>query len=124
VRASSYGMAPDYVATCADNLLIACQIESFTAVNNIDAILAVDGIDLMFIGPFDLSATVGRWATSSIRRSPRCIERAERAIRAAGRPMGTVPHPGCTALDMFDRGYQFVNAGSDVRACATARSPT
>jgi hypothetical protein len=28
--------------------------------------------------------------------------------------MGTVPHPGCSALDMFDRGYQLVNAGSDV----------
>jgi len=25
-----------------------------------------------------------------------------------------VPHPGCTALDMFARGYQFVNAGSDI----------
>ena len=34
VRASSYGMAPDYVATCAHNLLIACQVESFTAVND------------------------------------------------------------------------------------------
>ena len=59
VRASSYGMAPDYVATCAENLLIACQIESAKAVENIDDILAVDGIDLIFIGPFDLSATVG-----------------------------------------------------------------
>jgi hypothetical protein len=28
--------------------------------------------------------------------------------------MGTVPHPGCTWKDMFARGYQFVNAGSDV----------
>ena len=39
-------MAPDYVATCADNLLIACQIESAKAVGNIDEILAVDDIDL------------------------------------------------------------------------------
>ena len=28
--------------------------------------------------------------------------------------MGTVPHPGCTWQDMFERGYQFVNAGSDI----------
>ena len=48
------------------------------------------------------------------RRSRALIERAEKAILAAGRPMGTVPHPGTTALDMFERGYQFVNAGSDV----------
>ena len=114
VRASSYGMAPDYVATCAENLLIACQIESATAVGNIDAILAVEGIDLMFIGPFDLSATVGQMGNLKHPEVARLIEHAETRIRAAGRPMGTVPHPGCTWKDMFARGYQFVNAGSDV----------
>lgn len=114
VRASSYGMAPDYVATCADNLLIACQIESAKAVENIDAILAVEGIDLMFIGPFDLSATVGQIGNLKHPEVARLIEHAEAHIRAAGRPMGTVPHPGCTWKDMFARGYQFVNAGSDV----------
>jgi 4-hydroxy-2-oxoheptanedioate aldolase len=114
VRASSYGMAPDYVATCADNLLIACQIESARAVENIDAILAVPGIDLMFIGPFDLSATVGQMGNLEHPEVARLITRAEERIRAAGRPMGTVPHPGRTWADMFDRGYQFVNAGSDI----------
>ena len=114
VRASSYGMAPDYIATCADELLIACQIESATAVGNIDAILAVDGVDLLFIGPFDLSATVGRMGDLRHPEVAALIERAEAAILAAGRPMGTVPHPGLTWQDMFDRGYQFVNAGSDV----------
>jgi len=114
VRASSYGMASDYVATCAGNLLIACQIESATAVGNIDAILAVEGIDLVFIGPFDLSATVGQMGNLKHPEVAALIERAENAIRAAGRPMGTVPHPGCTWQDMFDRGYQFVNAGSDI----------
>jgi len=114
VRASSYGMAPDYVATCADNLLIACQIESAKAVENIDEILAVEGIDLMFIGPFDLSATIGQMGNLKHPEVARLIGRAEERIRAAGRPMGTVPHPGCTWKDMFERGYQFVNAGSDI----------
>ena len=77
-------MAPDYVATCADNLLIACQIESAKAVENIDAILAVDGIDLMFIGPFDLSATVGQMGNL---KHPE-VARADRACRgrASARP--------------------------------------
>jgi len=114
VRASSYGMAPDYVATCGDNLLVACQIESAKAVENIDEILAVDGIDLIFIGPFDLSATVGQMGNLKHPEVARLINRAEERIKAAGRPMGTVPHPGCTWKDMFERGYQFVNAGSDV----------
>lgn len=114
VRASNYGMAPDYLASCADNLLIACQIESAKAVANIDEILAVDGIDLMFIGPFDLSATVGQLGNLKHPEVARLIGHAEARIRAAGRPMGTVPHPGCTWKDMFARGYQFVNAGSDI----------
>ena len=114
VRASSYGMAPDYVATCADNLLVACQIESAKAVENIDEILAVAGIDLMFIGPFDLSATVGQMGNLKHPEVARLIGRAEERIKTAGRPMGTVLHPGCTWKDMFERGYQFVNAGSDV----------
>lgn len=114
VRASSYGMAPDYVATCADNLLIACQIESAKGVENIDDILAVPGIDLMFIGPFDLSATVGQMGNLKHPEVARLIAHAEARIRGVGRPMGTVPHPGCTWSDMFERGYQFVNAGSDI----------
>ena len=114
VRASSYGMAADYVATCADNLLIACQIESAKAVENIDEILAVDGIDLIFIGPFDLSATIGQMGNLKHPEVARLIGHAEERIRAARRPMGTVPHPGCTWQQMFERGYQFVNAGSDI----------
>lgn len=114
VRASSFGMAPDYVATCAENLLIACQIESAKAVENIDEILAVEGIDVIFIGPFDLSATVGQMGNLKHPEVARLIGVAEERIKAAGRPMGTVPHPGCTWKDMFARGYQFVNAGSDV----------
>lgn len=113
-RASSFGMAPNYVATCAENLLIACQIESKTAVDNIDAILAVDGIDLFFIGPFDLSATVGKMGQLKDPEVAGLIAKAEQKIRAAGKPMGTVPHPGCTYKDMMARGYQFVNAGSDI----------
>ena len=113
VRASSFGMAPDYVATCADNLLIACQIESAKAVDNIDPILAVEGIDLLVIGPFDLSATVGQMGNLQHPDVARLIAHAESRIKAAGRPMGTVPHPGCTWRDMFARGYQLVNAGFD-----------
>jgi len=114
VRASSYGLASDYAATCAEHLLIACQIESVRAVENIDEIIAVEGIDLLFIGPFDLSATVGQLGNLKHPEVARLIEHAEKRIRAANRPMGTVPHPGCTWQDMFERGYQFVNAGSDI----------
>ncbi len=113
-RASQYGMVPDYVASCAENLLIVLQIESAKGVENIDAILAVPGIDVMFIGPHDLSGTVGQLGNLKHPSVASLIAQAEQRIRAAGIPMGTVPHPGATWRDMFERGYQFVNAGSDV----------
>ena len=78
-------MASDYVATCAENLLIACQIESARAVENIDEILAVEGIDLVFIGPFDLSATVGQMGNLKHPEVARLIAHAE-VTDPRGRP--------------------------------------
>lgn len=114
-RASGYGMGGgDYVATCGDNLLVIVQIESARAVENIDAICAVEGVDLVFIGPHDLSGTVGQLGNLKHPEVAALIEHAERRILASGKPMGTVPHPGCGWKDMMARGYAFVNAGSDI----------
>ena len=60
VRASDYGARwRDYVAEAGANLLVMCQIESAAAVDNAARIAAADGVDMLFIGPFDLSANVG-----------------------------------------------------------------
>ena len=86
-----------------------------TAVENIDAILAVDGIDLMFIGPFDLSATVGQMGNLKHPEVAALIERAEKAHPRGGPPDG---HRAASGLrrgrTCSTRGYQFVNAGSDI----------
>src|SRR5439155_9282143 len=114
-RASDYGIrAADYRKAVADELLIVCQIESPRAVENIDAIAAVEGVDVLFIGPHDLSGTVGQLGDLKHPEVGKLIERAEAGIRKAGKPMGTVPHPGATWREMFKRGYQMINAGSDV----------
>jgi 4-hydroxy-2-oxoheptanedioate aldolase len=114
-RASDYGIrSSDYRSAAADELLIVCQIESVQAVGNIDAIAAVDGVDVLFIGPHDLSGTVGRLGDLKHPEVAQLIARAEAGIKRSGKPMGTIPHPGATWHDMFERGYQMVNAGSDV----------
>ncbi|HVF64267.1 MAG TPA: aldolase/citrate lyase family protein [Casimicrobiaceae bacterium] len=114
-RASNYGIhAADYRNRAADELLIVCQIESPRAVENIPAIAAVDGVDVLFIGPHDLSGTVGQLGDLTHPDVAPLIARAEEAIKRSGKPMGTVPHPGMTWRQMFERGYQMINAGSDV----------
>src|SRR2546429_3029022 len=60
-RASDYGInAPKYRQAAADELLIVCQIESPKAVDNLQAIAAVDGVDGLFLGPHDLSGPAGQ----------------------------------------------------------------
>jgi 2-keto-3-deoxy-L-rhamnonate aldolase RhmA len=50
---------PDYYKTANDELLISVQIETQTALDNLDEILSVDGIDACYIGPYDLSCSLG-----------------------------------------------------------------
>jgi 4-hydroxy-2-oxoheptanedioate aldolase len=114
-RASDYGInAPRYKETAADELLIVCQIESPKAVDNIPAIAAVEGVDVLFIGPHDLSGSVGQLGNFKHPDVAPLIARAEESIKKAGKPMGTVPHPGVRWSEMFERGYHMINAGSDV----------
>ena len=59
-RASRYGLnIIDYVENVNDQMLLALQIESATAVEKIDDLLSVDGVDAVFLGPYDLSASHG-----------------------------------------------------------------
>jgi 4-hydroxy-2-oxoheptanedioate aldolase len=86
VRGASYGIgAPDYRETASDNLLIICQIESKRAVDNIEAICAVDGIDMLLIGPNDLAGTIGRLGDLEHPEVMALVTRAELAIKTSGK---------------------------------------
>ncbi len=114
-RASSYGMESQrYLAEAGRELLLICQVESLEAVANIEQIAAVDGIDMLFVGPVDLSGSAGGVADFN---NPVFVEaraRAESVIRASGKLLGGLPIPGDSPRDMFARGYDFVAASSDV----------
>jgi len=59
-RANNYGAKFDeYAKTANDDILVIVQIEHIEAIHNIDSILAVDGVDGAFIGPYDLSGSMG-----------------------------------------------------------------
>jgi 4-hydroxy-2-oxoheptanedioate aldolase len=114
MRAMDYGFNPGYYAAAADNLFVAVQVESASAIDHIDEIAAVDGIDLVFIGPRDLSATLGKlnqFDDPTVRAE---IERAEKAILKSGKFLGSTAVSGKVAKDMAARGYRFIIPGSDV----------
>lgn len=115
VRAANYGIgADDYRETAADNLVIICQIESKQAVENIDAIAAVDGVDVLLLGPNDLAGTIGRLGDLRHPEVMALVERAERGIKAAGKRLGGIAYAGWSAADMFERGYDMVLANTDM----------
>ncbi len=76
------------MAEANDELCLLIQVESRTALENLDAILEVDGIDGVFIGPADLSASLGYPDDAGHPDVQRVIEQSIRRIRAAGKAAG------------------------------------
>lgn len=114
VRASGYGTDPSYLSTANSTVMLAVQIESKQAVDNLDAMLAVEGIDMFFIGPSDLAASIGHLGQVSAPPVLALIEEARAKILAAKKLIGTVPRPDASAKDLLAQGYHLVVDGSDV----------
>ena len=106
-----------------ESLLIVPQIETVTAVRNAGAIAAIDGVDMLFIGPSDLSGSAGLLDQTGAPEVERLIAETVAAVRAAGKPLATVPRDGKSWQALFDDGYAVVASGSDIaifRAAAAA----
>ncbi len=115
VRASDYGARwRDYVAEAGANLLVMCQIESAAAVDNAARIAAADGVDMLFIGPFDLSANVGHLGEPDHAEVRAMIAGVERAAKDANRLLGGIPTPERSVAELLGAGYDLVLADADV----------
>ncbi len=87
-RAARWGRIENYMAQVNDSLCLLVQVESKTALDNLDEILGVEGIDGVFIGPADLSASLGYPDNAGHPEVQRIIETSIRRIRAAGKAAG------------------------------------
>ncbi|MCH8036765.1 MAG: hypothetical protein IIC53_06515 [Proteobacteria bacterium] len=115
VRASDYGARwRDYVERAGDDLLVMCQIESGEAVENAAAIAAVEGVDMLFIGPFDLSAGVGHLGEPDHPEVRAMIDRVEAVAQAAGKRLGAIPTPGRSVAELVAAGYDLIMVDADV----------
>jgi 4-hydroxy-2-oxoheptanedioate aldolase len=113
MRAMAYGFNPAYYDQCSDDTLIVVQVENARAIDAIPEIAAVEGIDVVFIGPRDLSASLGKLNQFDDPVVRGHIERAAAAILASGRLLGSTAASGKVAKDMAARGYRFIVPGSD-----------
>ena len=118
MRAMQYGFNPGYYETSFENLLVVVQVESARAIDAIPEIAAVDGVDALFIGPRDLSATLGKLNQFDDPAVRGQIDRAADAILKAGKLLGSTATSGKVAKEMAARGYRFIIPGSDVSLLA------
>ena len=87
-RASRYGLVADYATRAHEETCLLVQIETAAALDRIEEIAAVEGVDGIFIGPADLAATMGHPGNPGHPEVKAAVLDAVRRIRAAGRPAG------------------------------------
>jgi len=113
-RAARYG--DDYPDWINDQVLCIVQIESITAVENAEAIMATKGVDACWLGPGDMALSMGidpRKAADD-ERHIRATERVLQACKNTGKAAGFACNSTQEARDRADRGWQFLTAGSDI----------
>lgn len=103
----SIGTLADYVKAANDSTLIAVQIEDKEAVDNIDEILKVDDIDVFFIGPSDLSQSMGHPGNPKAPVVAQAIATCFEKMIAAGRTPGT-PATGEALQGVLDKGVRYI----------------
>ncbi len=115
VPATAYGAdAIDYWNGINDNLVIVIQIETPKAVENIPEIAAVDGIDVLFVGPNDLTVNAGDAPHARTTETAELIVRAEDAIKASSRALASTNHYPDGHMAMFERDFDMVTGGSEL----------
>ena len=113
-RAHGYGArAREYFERANAGIALIVQAEHVEAVRNIEAILEVEGVDAVFIGPYDLSASLGKMGQVEDPDVQAAIERVRRACRERGTPLGIFAASGERARDYVADGYRLVAAGGD-----------
>lgn len=104
---------PEYIASADDNMICMVTIEHVEAVNRIDEIMAVPGIDVAVIGPGDLATSINKHGRVDDPEVMALMARAEAGILRSGVPIGGVARTPDQANQMIDRGYLALAMGFD-----------
>jgi 4-hydroxy-2-oxoheptanedioate aldolase len=122
-RAANYGLtqtSTEYFDQANRETMVAVMIEEVAAMENLDEILKVPGLDLCVIGAGDLSMSMGYPGQTDHPEVRGQVELALQKVRAAGVAAGAAARDGVGVRHLFERGFQFalVNAGRLLAASA------
>lgn len=119
-RASRWSARKDYLDQADAEICLLVQAETVTALQNLDAICAVDGVDGVFIGPADLAASMGHRGKPGHPDVQAAIEQAMKTIVASGKAAGTLTSDPALARRYLALGCTFVATGVDILLYANA----
>ncbi len=107
--------ATEYLREANEGTLTLAMIETPTALNDVDNIAETDGIDALFIGPYDLSTALSGGTAQDVTAPgvERAIDRIRTAAVAAGKIPGIYCSDAARALAMAERGFKFITVGND-----------
>lgn len=113
-RASQWTGIPDYLTTANDQMCLIVQVEAQRGLDNLDDILAVDGVDAVFIGPADLAADMGYLGNDQAPEVQDAMEDAVKRIRAADKAAGIMCPDPVLAEKFIGWGVNFACVAIDV----------
>jgi 4-hydroxy-2-oxoheptanedioate aldolase len=113
-RATRFGRVKDYARKASEEICVLVQVETKPALDQLEAICAVDGVDGVFIGPADLHASMGYPGETSNAAVMPLIDDAMRRIRKTGKAPGYLSPVEADAKRMLAAGALFVAVGADV----------
>jgi 4-hydroxy-2-oxoheptanedioate aldolase len=112
-RASRWNQVEGYLQRASDELCVLVQVESATAIQNLESIANVDGVDGVFFGPSDLAASLGYLGKPGERAVHDAIEAGVSTVRRAGKAVGILSADRTLAQQYLAMGVQFVAVGVD-----------
>lgn len=113
-RATRFGTTPNYFKTANDNIGVILQIETAQAIEQIETIGSVQGVDALFIGTADLSASMGHIGQLTHPAVMDLIGKAVQRCKSMGMPIGTLGGDPETVAQYRAIGFDFVAVSSDI----------
>jgi 4-hydroxy-2-oxoheptanedioate aldolase len=119
-RASRWNQIEGYLTSCEEELCVLIQVESEAGLRNVSAIATVEGVDGVFFGPADLSASMGLIGQGGHGRVKEAIANGIRTVTAAGKAAGVLSTDPTVARDYLALGALFVAVGVDTSLLVSA----
>jgi 2-dehydro-3-deoxyglucarate aldolase/4-hydroxy-2-oxoheptanedioate aldolase len=113
-RGSRYGTIPNYAKRAHEEICVIVQIETLTAFDQLEAIAGVPGVDSIFVGPSDLSASMGMLGDVGNAAVQDKLKAAAQTCKRLGKPCGIIGFNPEMAKKFLGYGYSWAAVGSDL----------